>query len=106
MWHIMLFDIPQLEQIWVCCINSMSLSHSFKPWLALVSMAADGDARSGHNAGVRQTQLGKVSQCWVVVVGLSSELCSESVTPVLSVSSRCNSDRLYSRSNFQKTMYY
>ena len=51
MWHIMLSDIPQFEQtnnkhflynnltihpIWVCCIDSMSLSHPFKPWLALV----------------------------------------------------------------------
>ena len=47
----MLSDIPQLEKntlkpflynnltihdIWVCCIDSMSLSHPFKPWLALV----------------------------------------------------------------------
>ena len=51
MWHIMLSDIPQLEKtnsktylynnltmhlIWVCCIDSMSLSHPFKPWLAQI----------------------------------------------------------------------
>ena len=50
MWHIMLSDIPKFEQTnnknlynrltihpsRVFCIDSMSLSHTFKRWLALV----------------------------------------------------------------------